>query len=42
MIEFKDFHHVSLSITDLERAKQFYGSILGFTELFIFPVLGIK
>ena len=26
-------HHVSLSVTDLERAKRFYGDVLGLPEL---------
>ena len=27
------FHHVSLSVTDLARAKHFYGEVLGLLEL---------
>ncbi|MFZ3587715.1 VOC family protein [Bacillus sp. DJP31] len=33
MIEIQDFHHISLSITDLDKAKHFYGNILGLKEL---------
>lgn len=33
MIEIKELHHVSLSVTDLERSKHFYGNVLGLTEL---------
>jgi glyoxylase I family protein len=33
LIEFKSIHHVSLSVTDLEQAKQFYGEILGLKEI---------
>ncbi|QUW21588.1 VOC family protein [Sporosarcina sp. Marseille-Q4063] len=33
MIDFKSIHHVSLSVTDLEKAKQFYGEILGLKEI---------
>ncbi|MCG5102492.1 VOC family protein [Oceanobacillus alkalisoli] len=33
MIHIEQFHHVSLSITKLEKAKSFYGNILGFEEL---------
>jgi catechol 2,3-dioxygenase-like lactoylglutathione lyase family enzyme len=29
----KDLHHVSLSVTDLDRAKRFYGEVLGLTEV---------
>jgi glyoxylase I family protein len=28
-----DLHHVSVSVTDLERAKRFYGEVLGLPEL---------
>ena len=27
------FHHVSLAVTDLARAKQFYGAVLGLREV---------
>lgn len=33
MIEVENFHHVSLSIDNLEAAKHFYGTILGFSEI---------
>ncbi|WEG11872.1 VOC family protein [Pullulanibacillus sp. KACC 23026] len=33
MIQIKAFHHVSIAITDLDKAKHFYGDILGFPEL---------
>jgi len=33
MIEFESIHHVSLAITNLEKAKHFYGSILGLKEI---------
>ncbi|RKQ32486.1 VOC family protein [Oceanobacillus halophilus] len=33
MINIEGLHHVSLSVTDLEKAKEFYGNILGFEEL---------
>jgi catechol 2,3-dioxygenase-like lactoylglutathione lyase family enzyme len=33
MIKLEDFHHVSLSVTDIEKAKEFYGTVLGFEEL---------
>ncbi|RLL47156.1 glyoxalase [Oceanobacillus piezotolerans] len=33
MIHIEEFHHVSLPVTDLEKAKDFYGDILGFKEL---------
>ncbi|KGA98872.1 glyoxalase [Alkalihalobacillus alcalophilus ATCC 27647 = CGMCC 1.3604] len=33
MFEMESIHHVSLSITNLERAKYFYGTILGFQEI---------
>jgi glyoxylase I family protein len=33
LIEFKSIHHVSLSVTDLEQAKHFYGEILGLKEI---------
>ncbi|TXC90448.1 glyoxalase [Metabacillus litoralis] len=33
MLHIENIHHVSLSITDLEKSKHFYGQILGFQEL---------
>lgn len=33
MIQLENFHHVSLSVTDIEKSKQFYGKILGFPEI---------
>ncbi|MGG1676044.1 VOC family protein [Neobacillus sp. NRS-1170] len=33
MIKYKSLHHVSLSVTDLERAKAFYGKILCLKEI---------
>ncbi|MDN3018317.1 VOC family protein [Paenibacillus sp. BSR1-1] len=33
MIKYKCLHHVSLSVTDLERAKAFYGKILCLKEI---------
>ncbi|MBP1969326.1 catechol 2,3-dioxygenase-like lactoylglutathione lyase family enzyme [Virgibacillus natechei] len=33
MIVIENFHHVSLSVTNLEKAKDFYGRILGFQEI---------
>ncbi|WP_216828646.1 VOC family protein [Alkalihalobacterium elongatum] len=33
MITYKELHHVSLPVTDLERAKSFYSEILGLKEL---------
>lgn len=33
MIEVENIHHVSLSITDIQKAKYFYGTMLGFQEL---------
>jgi glyoxylase I family protein len=33
MIEVEGFHHVSLVVTDLERAKRFYGEVLGLQEV---------
>ncbi|MDC3416899.1 VOC family protein [Aquibacillus salsiterrae] len=33
MINLERFHHVSLSIKDLAKAKHFYGEILGFPEI---------
>jgi len=29
---YKGIHHVSLLVTDIERAKHFYGEVLGFEE----------
>lgn len=33
MLHIENIHHVSLSITDLQKSKHFYGQILGFQEL---------
>jgi catechol 2,3-dioxygenase-like lactoylglutathione lyase family enzyme len=33
LIQFTGLHHVSLTVTDLERAKHFYSSILGLKEI---------
>ncbi|KKK36728.1 glyoxalase [Mesobacillus campisalis] len=33
MITYKELHHVSLNVTDLERAKKFYGEVLCLKEL---------
>lgn len=33
LLKYKCLHHVSLSVTDLERAKHFYGSILCLKEI---------
>ncbi|MDL4840266.1 VOC family protein [Aquibacillus rhizosphaerae] len=33
MIQTESIHHVSLAITDLEKAKHFYGTVLGLAEL---------
>ncbi|WML50907.1 VOC family protein [Neobacillus sp. PS3-12] len=33
MIKYKCLHHVSLNVTDLEKAKEFYGKILWLKEL---------
>jgi glyoxylase I family protein len=33
LIDFQSIHHVSLSVTDLEQAKHFYGEILGLKEI---------
>ncbi|MGD6830599.1 VOC family protein [Sutcliffiella halmapala] len=33
MIQLENFHHVSLSVTDIERSKHFYGTVLGFPEI---------
>ena len=33
MIELDSFHHVSLSITNLEISKHFYGNLLQFPEI---------
>src|SRR5919202_5446344 len=41
MLEIETLHHVSLPVTDLERAKRFYGEVLGLREVprppFTFP-----
>lgn len=33
MVPFKHFSHVSFAVSDLEKAKAFYGELLGFEEL---------
>ena len=33
MIEIDSFHHVSICVTDIDKAKHFYGEILGFPEI---------
>ncbi|MFC0472070.1 VOC family protein [Halalkalibacter kiskunsagensis] len=33
MFAIESIHHVSLSVTDLEKAKHFYSNILGFHEI---------
>ncbi|MEH7505360.1 VOC family protein [Neobacillus drentensis] len=33
MIEYKGLHHVSLTVTNLEKAKHFYGNILCLKEI---------
>lgn len=33
MIQYKGLHHVSLTVTDLDRAKDFYSNILGLKEI---------
>ncbi|WP_017725883.1 VOC family protein [Halalkalibacterium ligniniphilum] len=33
MIRYKALHHVSICVTDLEKAKHFYREVLGLTEL---------
>jgi glyoxylase I family protein len=33
MLEVDTIHHVSLSVTDLERARRFYAEVLGLQEL---------
>ncbi|HKE82578.1 MAG TPA: VOC family protein [Vicinamibacterales bacterium] len=33
MIGIESFHHVAVCVTDLARAKAFYGGVLGLTEL---------
>jgi glyoxylase I family protein len=32
-IDFETLHHVALTVTDLERAKRFYGHVLGLREI---------
>lgn len=32
-MEIEAIHHVSLPVTDLERSKEFYGTVLGLTEI---------
>lgn len=33
MIELSGFHHVSITVTDLEKSKHFYGNVLGLKEI---------
>lgn len=33
MLKIRQLHHVSLNVTDLQAAKDFYGGVLGLTEL---------
>lgn len=33
MIPIESLHHVAVCVSDLERAKRFYGEVLGLTEL---------
>jgi catechol 2,3-dioxygenase-like lactoylglutathione lyase family enzyme len=33
MIQVQGLHHVSILVTDLPRARQFYSSVLGLTEI---------
>lgn len=33
MLEIETLHHVSLSVTDLDRARRFYGGVLGLREI---------
>jgi catechol 2,3-dioxygenase-like lactoylglutathione lyase family enzyme len=33
MIDIESLHHVSVSVTDLGRAKEFYGNVLGLVEI---------
>jgi catechol 2,3-dioxygenase-like lactoylglutathione lyase family enzyme len=33
MLEFECLHHVAISVSDLARAKQFYGGVLGLEEI---------
>ncbi|WP_226668100.1 VOC family protein [Metabacillus litoralis] len=33
MLHIENIHHVSLSVTDVQKSKYFYGNILGFQEL---------
>lgn len=33
MLVFESIHHVSLAVTDIEKAKHFYGELLGFEEI---------
>jgi catechol 2,3-dioxygenase-like lactoylglutathione lyase family enzyme len=33
MLEFETLHHVAISVSDLARAKRFYGEVLGLEEI---------
>jgi glyoxylase I family protein len=33
MIQVETLHHVSISVTDLDQARHFYGDLLGLSEI---------
>jgi glyoxylase I family protein len=33
MLKFETLHHVAVTVTDLDRAKRFYGGVLGLNEI---------
>jgi catechol 2,3-dioxygenase-like lactoylglutathione lyase family enzyme len=33
MLEFETLHHIAISVSDLARARQFYGEVLGLEEI---------
>ncbi|HMC53502.1 MAG TPA: VOC family protein [Acidimicrobiales bacterium] len=41
MPEFSVVHHVALSVTDVERSREWYGRVLGFEELRSATVAGV-